>query len=100
MAVIKLRIFTENNKTRTGFVVRNTDTLLFQNESDETLRVTVDRADALQLHGEAVDLFKIEPGEEMSFSIGEGCGDDSKFKYTATSGRSEAEDPVIIIDHH
>lgn len=100
MAVIRLRIFTENNKTRTGFVVRNSDTLLFQNDSTEPLRVTVDTADAIQQHGEAVDLFKIEPGEEMSFSIADGCAHDSKFKYTATIGRSEAEDPVIIIDRH
>jgi hypothetical protein len=100
MAIIRLRIYTENNKTQTGIVVKGQDTLLFQNDSTETLRVMVDTAAALQDHGESVDLFKIEPGEERAFSIGDGCGHESKFKYTATVGRSEAEDPVIIIDRH
>jgi hypothetical protein len=101
MAEIRLRIFTENNKTRTGFVVKGDDTLVFQNGSDQTLRVTVDNADAISEHGKGpTDLFKIEPGQQKSFSGNAGCGHDSTFKYTATIGRSEAEDPVIIIDRH
>ncbi len=100
MAVIRLRIFTENKKTRTGFVVKGDDTIKIKNDSPEVLRITVDSSDALQQHGEGTDLIRIEPGHEETFSIGDGCGHDSKFKYTATIGRSEAEDPVIIIDRH
>ena len=101
MADIRLRIFTENNKTLTGFVVKGNDTLIFQNDSDQTLRVTVDSAEAISEHGKGpTDLFKIEPGQQKSFSINDGCAHNSKFKYTATIGRSEAEDPVIIIDRH
>ena len=100
MAEISLRIFTENNKTHTKFAIARSDTLVFKNDADMTLRVTVDKADALIEHGKEVDLFKVEPGEERAFTVNQHYPLGSTFKYTATIAGSETEDPVIIIDRH
>ncbi|MEX0735318.1 MAG: hypothetical protein WD944_08740 [Steroidobacteraceae bacterium] len=97
-AQFNLRIFTENRKTHTRIPVKRKDTLVFHNDSKETLRITVDKDDALLDCGKGVDLIKVEPGQSRSLVVNPKYPVGSVFKYTATIAGSETEDPIIIIE--
>ena len=100
MAIITLRVFTKDKKTHTRISVGSRDTLVFKNDSQtETLRVTVDKPDALIEDGKQIAKFEVKPEGKKSFSMNQHYPLESMFKYTAKIGSSEAEDPIIIIDH-
>ncbi len=98
MANINLRIFAAGCKTHTKFPVAKDDRLIFHNDSDETLRITVDKAEALLQYGKPIDLIKIAPRGSATFEINPAFEVNAEFKYTATIAGFETEDPIIIIE--
>ena len=98
MAVFKLRIFTENNKTHTRLAVASSDTIVFKNDTDRKLWITVDKEDALLEDCKRIDLIQMAAGDERSFSMNAHYPLESMFKYTATVAGFESEDPIIIIE--
>ena len=99
MADINLRIFAAVCKTHTKFPVGRKDRLIFHNESNQTLRITIDRADALLQHGKPIDLIRVDPKGSATFEINPDYDLNAEFKYTATIAGYETEDPIIIIEH-
>ena len=88
------------DKTRTKISVHSADLLVFTNVSDELLRITVDKSDAL-LDAEditaEVDLFKLAAGATKKFRVNEKYRG-KELKFTATIGSSQADDPIIIVE--
>jgi hypothetical protein len=101
MADVYLKIDKDKaDRTRTKISVRSEDVVVFTNVSDEALRITVGKNDALfdaEDITKEIDLFKVAGGATKKFRVNKKyCG--SEFKFTATIGSSQAEDSIIIVE--
>ncbi len=99
MSSTKIRIFTHEGRTYTGFPVRRGDSVVFENDSqNEILRITIDKEDALlDDKGQGVDMIKIAPGGCKALMVSKKYPINSVIRYSATIGSSKTEDPIIVI---
>ena len=103
MAKLTIRVDVENAKTVSKFRTTRLNHITFHNDGPGELSVVIKGAiagDSPICDGStAVPSFKIlEKGDKRTFNF---CGDKEKwkkFKYEATIGTADTEDPIVIIE--
>jgi hypothetical protein len=99
MARLKIRVDVKNGKTVSKAAANKVDKIVFQNDADNPLAVTITNAtdsnSPICDSDGPVPNFEVDPNDRETFVV---CGDWPEFKYTATVTGAAAEDPIVIIE--